>query len=97
MEGYGWVIFSGVVVFFGSLFVYLMFMIFLPEWVGITGAKALAAEASHRGLTPEEIALAPMKHEGPSGESAIAGSEDVSDANATSAKAVAETATSTKH
>ena len=48
MEGDGWVIFFGVVVFFGALFVYLMFMIFLPEWVGITGPTALRAEASHR-------------------------------------------------
>ena len=47
-DGYGWVIFGGVVTFFGGLFAYLMFMIFLPEWVGITGKTALAAEASHR-------------------------------------------------
>ena len=72
MEGYGWVIFSGVVVFFASLFVYLMFMIFLPEWVGITGAKALAAEASHRGLTPEELAVALENSGNPHGENSKA-------------------------
>jgi hypothetical protein len=37
-------------VFFGGLFVYLMFMIFLPEWVGITGKKAREAQDAHRGV-----------------------------------------------
>lgn len=37
-------------VFFGGLFVYLLFMIFLPEWVGITGKKAREAQDAHRGV-----------------------------------------------
>lgn len=32
-----------------GIMVYLIFMIFLPEWVGITGKKALEAERSHAG------------------------------------------------
>ncbi len=32
-----------------GIMVYLVFMIFLPEWVGITGKKALEAERSHAG------------------------------------------------
>lgn len=34
-------------VMLGSGFVYLMFMIFLPEWVGITGKKALDMQKDH--------------------------------------------------
>lgn len=37
-------------VFFGGLFVYLLFMVFLPEWVGITGKKAREAQDSHQGV-----------------------------------------------
>ena len=36
-------------VFFGGLFVYVLFMVFLPEWVGITGKKAREAQDAHRG------------------------------------------------
>ncbi len=36
-------------VFFFGLVAYLMFMIFLPEWVGITGKKAREAQDAHRG------------------------------------------------
>ena len=36
-------------VFFFGLVAYLMFMIFLPEWVGITGKKAREAQEAHRG------------------------------------------------
>lgn len=32
-----------------GVMVYVLFMVFLPEWVGITGKKALDAERSHRG------------------------------------------------
>lgn len=48
---------AGVVVFFG-IFVYVLFMIFLPEWVGITGKTALKNEQAHLGTstsqTPDE-------------------------------------------
>lgn len=44
-----WHIFAAIGVFVGGAAVYLAFMIFLPEWVGITGEKALEAERSHRG------------------------------------------------
>ena len=37
---------AGIVVFFG-IFVYVMFMIFLPEWVGITGKTALKNQQDH--------------------------------------------------
>ncbi len=40
-------------VFIAALIIYGLFMIFLPEWVGITGQKALDAERSHQG---EELA-----------------------------------------
>lgn len=36
------------VVVAGGLIVYVLFMIFLPEWVGITGRTALRNEQSHR-------------------------------------------------
>ncbi len=42
------VLLAGGVFFFGVV-AYVMFMIFLPEWVGITGKKALEAQDSHRG------------------------------------------------
>lgn len=38
---------GGVFVF--GVVAYVLFMIFLPEWVGITGKKALEAQESHRG------------------------------------------------
>lgn len=38
---------GGIVVI--SILIYVLFMIFLPEWVGITGKVALDAERSHRG------------------------------------------------
>jgi hypothetical protein len=36
-------------IFFFGIMVYVAFMIFLPEWVGITGKKALEAERAHVG------------------------------------------------
>lgn len=41
---------AGAVVFFG-IFAYVLFMIFLPEWVGITGKTALKNEQAHLGQT----------------------------------------------
>lgn len=32
-----------------GIMVYIVLMIFFPEWVGITGKKALEAEQSHAG------------------------------------------------
>lgn len=49
-----WLVFSAIGVFVGGAAVYLAFMIFLPEWVGITGKTALEAEQSHRGDLPAE-------------------------------------------
>lgn len=46
---------AGVVVFLG-IFVYVLFMIFLPEWVGITGKTALKNERDHLGLPNESNA-----------------------------------------
>lgn len=42
---------AGVFVF--GVVVYVAFMIFLPEWVGITGKKARDAQAAHRGDHPK--------------------------------------------
>jgi hypothetical protein len=51
---------AGLVVFAG-IFVYVLFMIFLPEWVGITGKNALenqkSHEESHEGQKTEADAL----------------------------------------
>lgn len=47
-----WLLVAAGAVFFGGVFVYLLFMVFLPEWVGITGKKAKEAEESHVGGTP---------------------------------------------
>ncbi len=44
---------AGVVVFFG-IFVYVLFMIFLPEWVGITGKTALKNEQAHLGSSASQ-------------------------------------------
>lgn len=42
------VLLAGGVFLFGVV-AYVMFMVFLPEWVGITGKKAREAQDSHRG------------------------------------------------
>jgi hypothetical protein len=44
-----WLIFAAAGVFVLAVLVYVLFMIFLPEWVGITGKNALDAEKTHRG------------------------------------------------
>lgn len=44
-----WVVFGAIGVTFLGIVVYLIFMVFLPEWVGITGKVALDAEKSHEG------------------------------------------------
>jgi hypothetical protein len=43
-----WFIFAAGGVIVGGILVYVAFMIFLPEWVGITGKTALEAERSHQ-------------------------------------------------
>ena len=48
-----WFVFAAGGVIVGGILAYVAFMIFLPEWVGITGKKALEAERSHKsGETP---------------------------------------------
>jgi hypothetical protein len=42
-----WIILGGVIVVMAAVLVYVVLMIFLPEWVGITGRTALNAERSH--------------------------------------------------
>jgi hypothetical protein len=49
-----WVMIGAAAVAIIGVIVYLVFMIFLPEWVGITGKVALDAEKSHRGGVAEE-------------------------------------------
>lgn len=56
-----WLVFAAISVFVGGAAVYLVFMIFFPEWVGITGETALKAEQSHRGDLPHEEGPDPLK------------------------------------
>lgn len=51
MSDFPWWILLIVVI--GGLVVYVLFMIFLPEWVGITGKTALRNEQSHRDGSDE--------------------------------------------
>ena len=44
-----WFIFVAGGLFILAVMIYVIFMVFLPEWVGITGKKALEAEQSHVG------------------------------------------------
>jgi hypothetical protein len=44
-----WFVFAGIAVFVGGAALYLVLMIYFPEWVGITGETALKAEESHKG------------------------------------------------
>ena len=43
-----WFILAIVGIFAVSIIVYVLLMLFFPEWVGITGKVALNAERSHR-------------------------------------------------
>lgn len=43
------------IVVLAGIFVYVMFMIFLPEWVGITGKTALKNQKDAQGDTAEDI------------------------------------------
>lgn len=46
---------GGIIVFCAATLVYLAFLFFLPEWVGVTGKVALDAEKSHtKGSSTEE-------------------------------------------
>lgn len=42
----------GAILVIGSILVYVLLMIFLPEWVGITGKTALEQQKSHKGEEP---------------------------------------------
>lgn len=49
MEGVDlWLIGGAALVMFLGIFVYVLFMVFLPEWVGITGKVAQEAERNHQ-------------------------------------------------
>ena len=46
---------GGIAVFFAASLVYVLLLIFLPEWVGVTGKVALDAEKAHtKGSKVEE-------------------------------------------
>lgn len=46
---------GGIAVFFAASLVYVCLLVFLPEWVGVTGKVALDAEKSHaKGSSDEE-------------------------------------------
>lgn len=46
---------GGILVFCAASLVYVAFLFFLPEWVGVTGKVALDAEKSHaKGSSSEE-------------------------------------------
>ena len=49
-----WVVIGAVGVSVAGVITYVLFMIFLPEWVGITGKTALDAEKSHQGGPAKE-------------------------------------------
>lgn len=49
-----WLMILAGAVVFGAIFVYVLFMVFLPEWVGITGKVALKNQESHRSGEVEE-------------------------------------------
>lgn len=49
-----WIIFGIVMLAIVSFMVYLVFMFFFPEWVGITGKVAKKAIESH-GTDSEEV------------------------------------------
>ncbi|AZZ36923.1 hypothetical protein CIK05_09010 [Bdellovibrio sp. qaytius] len=38
---------GGIAVFFAASLVYVILLVFLPEWVGVTGKVALDAEKAH--------------------------------------------------
>lgn len=44
-----WLLLAAIGVCILAVVVYVLFMVFLPEWVGITGKTALEAEKTHRG------------------------------------------------
>ncbi len=44
----------GIFLVVGCLIAYVLFMIFLPEWVGITGKVAEEARKSHEGKLPAD-------------------------------------------
>lgn len=50
-----WFIFVAGGLFMAGIMIYVLFMVFLPEWVGITGKKALEAERSHAGDTGSDV------------------------------------------
>jgi hypothetical protein len=56
-----WFVFVAGGLFILSVMVYVLFMVFLPEWVGITGKKAIEAEQSHKGEGPASEALTKME------------------------------------
>lgn len=47
MDGF-WIVIALAGVVIGATVVYLAFIFFLPEWVGITGSVAREAERSHQ-------------------------------------------------
>jgi hypothetical protein len=63
-----WIILGGVTVVILAILVYVVLMIFLPEWVGITGKAALEAERGHaaevdtsEGSSPQEPPSGPNR------------------------------------
>lgn len=47
------IVLGGVAVVMAAILVYVVLMIFLPEWVGITGKAALDAERCHAEENPQ--------------------------------------------
>ena len=52
-----WIFLAAGGVFLISIFAYVCLMVFVPEWVGITGKVALQNEASHRADSAESHEL----------------------------------------
>ncbi|MBX2993392.1 MAG: hypothetical protein KF681_01165 [Bdellovibrionaceae bacterium] len=56
-----------VAIFAGASFVYVILMVFFPEWVGITGKVALENEASHKDGTEVQDNFAFNENNRPTG------------------------------
>jgi hypothetical protein len=56
-----WIIVGIIAVSLASVLVYVVFMFFLPEWVGITGSVAKKAIESHVEENPNGVPQDPVE------------------------------------
>lgn len=62
-----WIWIGAAAAIIGSIIVYIGFMIFLPEWVGITGKTAIKNEKSHASgdIAEDDDVLERMQNQDP--------------------------------